>query len=102
MKRTQRGVQGEGGGGGNQGDRTIAELAVHFGVHPNQTTTGRSNCWMVRWRRNRQGYTLGRGSGCPTFGVRLTPKNSVPELLEIVRLDPRSRRSWFAIENALA
>ena len=32
----QRVVQGEGGDGGHQGRRTIAELAVHFGVHPNQ------------------------------------------------------------------
>jgi transposase len=32
----QRSVQSEGGVGGGQGDRTIAELASEFGVHPNE------------------------------------------------------------------
>jgi transposase-like protein len=32
----QRGVQGEGGGSGNQRRPDRRQLAVHFGVHPNQ------------------------------------------------------------------
>jgi len=32
----RRSVQSEGGVGGGKGDRTIAELASEFGVHPNQ------------------------------------------------------------------
>ena len=31
-----------------KGDRTVAELAVHFGVHPTRSTTGKNNCWTVR------------------------------------------------------
>jgi transposase len=31
-----------------KGDRTVAELAVHFGVTRTRSTTGRSNCWTVR------------------------------------------------------
>jgi transposase len=36
-----------------KGDRTVAELAVHFGVHPTRSTTGRSNCWTVRQASSR-------------------------------------------------
>ena len=32
---TTRGLKRRGGGGGGRGDRTIAELASEFGVHPN-------------------------------------------------------------------
>jgi hypothetical protein len=28
-----------------KGDRTIAELASEFGVHPNRSIIGRSSCW---------------------------------------------------------
>ena len=34
-KKAQRGVQGEGSLAAIKGDRTIAELASEFGVHPN-------------------------------------------------------------------
>ena len=43
-----------------RGDRTVAELAGEFGVHPNQITTGRSNCWTARKRL--PGWRFGTGS----------------------------------------
>jgi transposase-like protein len=33
------GLQGEGGDRGDQGERTIAQIAEQFDVHPNQVTT---------------------------------------------------------------
>ena len=31
-----------------KGDRTVAELASAYGVHPNRSTPGRSSCWTER------------------------------------------------------
>ena len=31
-----------------KGERTVAELASTYGVHPNRSTRGRSSCWTAR------------------------------------------------------
>src|SRR6266516_4824053 len=37
--------QGEGGFSRREGDKTLAELAQQFDIHPNQSRNGRRNCF---------------------------------------------------------
>src|SRR6266567_9277538 len=60
-----------------KGDRTVAELASGYGVHPNQIYAWKKQCNDRRAERdrsrygNRPGYTLADGSGCLAIGVHL-------------------------------
>ena len=46
-----------------KGDRSIAELAHQFAVHPNQITTGRSSYWTApHGPRGRRGQSGGEAS----------------------------------------
>src|SRR5712691_1053720 len=60
-----------------KGDRTVAEPASGYGVHPNQIYAWKKQCNDRRAERdrsrygNRPGYTLADGSGCLAIGVHL-------------------------------
>src|SRR3954463_16798388 len=71
-----------------KGDRTVAELAVHFGVHPNQIPRMPNLATSKWWKEERRGVFLDYNQNakdrttCSAFSVRPLPDARVSAPLE--------------------